>query len=54
MLADDNDEMIQFLRCHQQDIQYTGPNGKPWRFEGAWHSNGKIPNANRFGRRVGI
>lgn len=41
MLAEDNDEMIQFLKAYQQDIQYTGPNTKPWRFDGAWHTSGK-------------
>lgn len=40
-LAEDNDEMILFLKSYQHDIQYTGPNTTPWRFDGAWHKSGE-------------
>lgn len=42
MLAEDSDEMTAFLKNHLQDIQNTGPNKQPWRFEGAWHFHGEF------------
>lgn len=42
MLAEDDDEMTAFLKNHLQDIQNTGPNKQPWRFEGAWHTHGRV------------
>lgn len=41
MLAEEND-MICLLKNHQQDIQYTGPDTKAWRFEGAWYHMGML------------
>lgn len=42
MLAEDDDEMVSFLKNHLIDVQNTGPNKMPWKFEGAWRINGKI------------
>lgn len=43
MLATDNedDEMVNYLRDYMNDIQNTGPNKRPWKFEGSWKLNGK-------------
>lgn len=41
MLAEDDDEMVSFLKNHLIDVQNTGPNKMPWKFQGAWNINGK-------------
>lgn len=41
MLAEDDDEMVSFLKNHLIDVQNTGPNKMPWKFEGPWKLNGK-------------
>lgn len=41
MLAEDDDEMVSFLRNHLIDVQNTGPNKMPWKFQGAWKQKGK-------------
>lgn len=41
MLAEDDDEMVSFLKNHLIDVQNTGPNKMPWKFEGPWNINGK-------------
>lgn len=41
MLAEDDDEMVSFLKNHLIDVQNTGPNKMPWKFEGSWKLNGK-------------
>lgn len=41
MLAEDDDEMVAFLKNHLIDVQNTGPNKMPWKFEGPWKINGK-------------
>lgn len=41
MLAEDDDEMVSFLKNHLIDVQNTGPNKMPWKFEGPWKINGK-------------
>lgn len=48
MLAEDDDEMVSFLKNHLIDVQNTGPNKMPWKFEGAWKINGKIFLLNSF------
>lgn len=40
MLAEDDDEMVSFLKNHLIDVQNTGPNKMPWKFEGPWKING--------------
>lgn len=42
MLAEDDEEMTAFLRNYLFDIQNTGPNKLPWRFNGAWCINGEF------------
>lgn len=42
MLAEDDEEMISFLRNHLIDVQNTGPNKMPWKFNGAWKINGEF------------
>lgn len=42
MLAEDDDEMVSFLKNHLIDVQNTGPNKMPWKFEGPWKINGRI------------
>lgn len=41
MLAEDDDEMVSFLRNHLIDVQNTGPNKMPWKFVGAWKQKGR-------------
>lgn len=41
MLAEDDDEMVSYLKNHLIDVQNTGPNKMPWKFEGPWKINGK-------------
>lgn len=41
MLAEEDDEMVSFLRNHLIDIQNTGPNKMPWKFPGAWKQKGR-------------
>ncbi|XP_037050763.1 uncharacterized protein LOC119084801 [Bradysia coprophila] len=36
MLAENDDPMIAFLKSYLNDIQNTGPNKMPWKFEGPW------------------
>lgn len=50
MLAEDDDEMVSFLKNHLIDVQNTGPNKLPWRFEGPWKGNGKFPS-NSYARK---
>lgn len=42
MLAEDDDEMVSFLKNYLIDVQNTGPNKMPWKFEGPWNINGRI------------
>lgn len=42
MLAENDENMMSFLKNYLQDIQNTGPNKIPWRFEGAWQIYGKF------------
>lgn len=41
MLAEDDEEMTAYLRDYLFDIQNTGPNKKPWTFNGAWRAAGE-------------
>lgn len=40
MLAENDDPMIAFLKGYLHDIQNTGPNKIPWKFDGAWKEYG--------------
>lgn len=42
MLAENDDQMIAFLKNYLHDIQNTGPNKMPWRFEGGWKKYGML------------
>lgn len=35
-LAEEEEEMEEFLRAHLGDLQGAGAEKKAWRFEGAW------------------
>lgn len=37
-LAEDDEEMEDFLKAYLNDLQSGGFNKKPWRFDGAWKS----------------
>lgn len=43
MLAEEDDEMVSFLRNHLMDVQNTGPNKMPWKLTGAWKQKGRNP-----------
>lgn len=42
MLAEDDDDMVALLKNHLFDIQNTGPNKMPWKFNGAWELIGNF------------
>lgn len=51
MLAENDDQMIAFLKNYLQDIQNTGPNKMPWKFEGAFKKYGMLlKDRNKFTR----
>lgn len=39
-LAEDDEEMEEFLKAYLNDLHTDRSRKKPWRFEGAWKSNG--------------
>lgn len=39
--AEKDFDMVIFLKNHLHDIQNTGPNKIPWKFNGAWEIFGK-------------
>lgn len=41
MLAENNGSMVSFLKNYLHDIQNTGPNKIPWRFEGSYRIYGR-------------
>lgn len=43
MLAENDEQMISLFKNYIYDIQNTGPNKMPWRFEGPWKIYGKKP-----------
>lgn len=48
MLAEDDDEMVAFLKNHLYDVQNTGPNKQPWKFNGSWKIDGTYPKIQKY------
>lgn len=46
MLAENNGSMVNFLKNYLHDIQNTGPNKIPWRFEGSYRIYGMFSSKN--------
>lgn len=38
-LAEDDEEMEEFLKIYLEELQNGGKPVKPWKFEGPWKSN---------------
>lgn len=51
-LAEDDEEMEQFLERHAYDLMCVASNKKGWRFEGPWKSYGKINQSKTMQGRI--